>query len=74
LDAPTSLNGLVAGVAGIKTVFQSDGSGFSSASTALRDDKTGALYVTGLYAEEGFLMCYPRAFTREKIVHSHPQN
>ena len=61
LDAPISMNRLVAGVAGMKTVFQSDGSGFSSASTALRDDKTGALYVTGLYAEEGFVVCHPRA-------------
>ncbi|KAM6504494.1 arylesterase [Amanita muscaria] len=60
-DAPTSMNGLVAGVPGMKTVFQSDGQGFSSASTSLRDDRTGAFYVTGLYADKGFLVCRPPA-------------
>jgi hypothetical protein len=61
LDAPTSSNGLVPGVPGMTTVFQSDGQGFSSAATALKDDKTGALYVTGLYAEKGFIVCKPSA-------------
>lgn len=61
LDAPTSLSGLVPGTPGMMTVFQSDGQGFSSAATALRDDATGALYVTGLYAEKGFIVCRPSA-------------
>ena len=57
LDAPTSLNGLVPGTPGMTTVFQSDGQGFSSAATALKDDATGTLYVAGLYAEKGFIVC-----------------
>jgi hypothetical protein len=39
-----------------QTLFQSNGTGFSSSSTGLRDAKTGALYVTGLY-EDGLLVC-----------------
>ncbi|KAF8071737.1 arylesterase [Lyophyllum atratum] len=60
-QAPTSAKGKVPPVAGreITTIFQSDGSGFSSSSTGLQDPVTGALYVTGLYAEEGVIVCHP---------------
>ncbi|KAJ7739762.1 hypothetical protein DFH07DRAFT_926855 [Mycena maculata] len=39
----------------VDTLFQSDGTGFSSSTTGLRDS-TGALYVTGLYTD-GILVC-----------------
>ncbi|RDB25970.1 Serum paraoxonase/arylesterase 1 [Hypsizygus marmoreus] len=60
-DAPVSAKGKVKSVPGfaVKTLFQSDGVGFSSSSTGLKDPVTGALYVTGLYAEEGVLVCRP---------------
>ncbi|KAF8632184.1 hypothetical protein AX15_001952 [Amanita polypyramis BW_CC] len=61
VNAPTSLKGLVTGVSGLATVFQSDGQGFATSSTALKDDKTGVLYVTGLYADKGFIACQPAA-------------
>jgi sugar lactone lactonase YvrE len=41
----------------LETLFLSNGSTFSSSSTALRD-LDGALYVTGLYAE-GVMVCRP---------------
>ncbi|KAJ6494792.1 hypothetical protein C8R47DRAFT_1117214 [Mycena vitilis] len=41
----------------VETLFQSDGSVFSSSSTGLRDP-AGTLYVTGLY-EPGVLVCRP---------------
>lgn len=44
----------------LRTLYQSDGSEFSSSSTGLRDAKTGILYVTGLY-EEGLMVCSPEA-------------
>ncbi|PFH52954.1 hypothetical protein AMATHDRAFT_55839 [Amanita thiersii Skay4041] len=61
--APISAGGLVPAVQGLhplETVFQSNGDGFSSSSTVLRDDVSGALYVSGLYAEDGVLVCRPR--------------
>ncbi|KAG6872676.1 hypothetical protein C0995_007785, partial [Termitomyces sp. Mi166 len=62
-NAPISTMGKVPPVAGreVTTLFQSDGSGFSSSSTGLKDPKTGALYVTGLYAEDGAIVCRPSA-------------
>lgn len=42
----------------VETLFQSDGSVFGSSSTTLRDARTGAIYVAGLY-EEGVLVCRP---------------
>ncbi|GLB40210.1 putative serum paraoxonase arylesterase 2 [Lyophyllum shimeji] len=61
--APVAAKGKVPPVAGseVTTLFQSDGSGFSTSSTGLKDPVTGALYVTGLYAEEGFMVCQPSA-------------
>lgn len=43
----------------IKTIFQSNGVGFSSSSTGLYDTHSGALYVTGLYADPGVIVCRP---------------
>ncbi|KAF8127065.1 hypothetical protein EV363DRAFT_1347075 [Boletus edulis] len=42
----------------VETLFQSDGSVFGSSSTTLRDARTGAIYIAGLY-EEGMLVCRP---------------
>ncbi|KAI9512023.1 hypothetical protein F5148DRAFT_1165697 [Russula earlei] len=42
----------------LRTLYQSDGSEFSSSSTALRDARTGVLYVVGLYAD-GLMVCTP---------------
>ncbi|KAG6900683.1 hypothetical protein C0993_004993 [Termitomyces sp. T159_Od127] len=58
---PISAMGKVPPVAGreVTTLFQSDGSGFSSSSTGLKDPKSGALYITGLYAEDGVIVCRP---------------
>ncbi|KAG6865733.1 hypothetical protein C0991_012379 [Blastosporella zonata] len=58
-NAPISAKGKVPPVAGreVTTLFQSDGSGFSSSSTGLKDPVTGALYITGLYAEDGVIVC-----------------
>ena len=42
----------------VETLFQSNGELFSTSSTGMRDLKTGALYVSGLY-EEGLLVCRP---------------
>ncbi|KAF8896401.1 hypothetical protein BD779DRAFT_1495698 [Infundibulicybe gibba] len=46
----------------IETIFQSDGTGFSSSSTALRDSSSGSLYVSGLYADPGVILCRPKVF------------
>ncbi|TFK40318.1 arylesterase [Crucibulum laeve] len=45
----------------VETLFQSDGApeGFETSSTGLQDPKTGDIYVTGLYAEHGVLVCKP---------------
>jgi len=42
----------------VETLFQSNGKFFSTSTTGLRDSRTGALYVPGLY-EEGLLACAP---------------
>lgn len=42
----------------LRTLYQSDGSEFSSSSTGLRDATTGVLYMVGLY-EEGLMVCSP---------------
>ncbi|KAH9002881.1 hypothetical protein EDB86DRAFT_3062942 [Lactarius hatsudake] len=42
----------------LRTLYQSDGSAFSSSSTGLRDAETGVLYIVGLYAE-GLMVCTP---------------
>ncbi|KZT22359.1 calcium-dependent phosphotriesterase [Neolentinus lepideus HHB14362 ss-1] len=42
----------------VETLYQSDGSHFPNSCTALRDGRTGMLYVTGLYTE-GLLACEP---------------
>ena len=42
----------------LRTLYQSDGSAFSSSSTGLRDAETGILYIVGLY-EEGLMVCTP---------------
>ncbi|KAI9461722.1 hypothetical protein BJY52DRAFT_196074 [Lactarius psammicola] len=42
----------------LRTLYQSDGSAFSSSSTGLRDAETGVLYIVGLY-EEGLMVCTP---------------
>ncbi|KAF4596680.1 hypothetical protein EYR38_008068 [Pleurotus pulmonarius] len=43
----------------VETLFQSNGTWFSTSSTALRDARTGRLYLTGLYAEKGAIVCRP---------------
>lgn len=47
----------------LKTLFQSNGAeddgGFGGSSTGLRDADSGALYVSGLYARGGLLVCKP---------------
>jgi hypothetical protein len=60
LQAPISVSSTVSPVLSheVVTLFQSNGTGFSSSSTALRDLSSGMLYVTGLY-EEGLLVCVP---------------
>jgi hypothetical protein len=42
----------------MRTLYQSDGSRFSSSSTGLRDSKTGVLYMVGLY-QGGLMVCSP---------------
>ena len=61
LQAPISASGKVSAVLSheIETLFQSNGTGFSSSSTGLLDSTTGTLYVTGLYAEDGAMVCKP---------------
>ncbi|KAF8149839.1 arylesterase [Crassisporium funariophilum] len=47
----------------LKTLFQSHGiedqGGFAASTTGLRDPDTGAIYVAGLYARGGLLVCNP---------------
>jgi len=66
LEAPVSLSTKLAtdGIGWtLKTLFQSHGiedeGGFSSSSTGLRDPQSGAVYVSGLYAAGGLLVCKP---------------
>lgn len=60
LRAPLSASKIVPASEGweLETQFQSDGSAFGTSSTALRDLRTGALYIVGLY-EEGIMVCRP---------------
>jgi len=60
-QTPISANTMVPATAGyeLKTLLQSDGSGFSTSSTGLLDPVTGALYVSGLYAADGLIICNP---------------
>ncbi|KAJ8516594.1 hypothetical protein ONZ45_g6123 [Pleurotus djamor] len=53
LKAPAMLNHEVI------TLFQSNGTGFSTSATGLRDTHTGDLYVSGLYAKQGVIVCHP---------------
>ncbi|ESK88793.1 serum paraoxonase arylesterase 2 [Moniliophthora roreri MCA 2997] len=43
----------------VETLFQSDGTVFSTSTTGLHDPLTGNLYVSGLYADDGLLVCTP---------------
>ncbi|PPQ66562.1 hypothetical protein CVT24_007127 [Panaeolus cyanescens] len=59
----------------VKTLFQSNGDefnfGFMSSSTALRDPDTGVVYVSGLYAEDGAIICKPGSgIGRKKYIAS----
>jgi hypothetical protein len=60
VGAPVPASRKVSRVPGyeLHTLYQSDGSEFSSSSTGLRDSKTGALYVVGLY-QDGLMACSP---------------
>lgn len=59
IAAPVSASSKVRAVAGhdIETLFQSNGTGFSSSTGGLLDESTGELYVAGVFAEEGVLVC-----------------
>lgn len=61
VDAPVSVAEKVKASASheVETVFQSNGEVMSSSSTGLRDGRTGALYVSGLYDEAGVIVCMP---------------
>ncbi|KAF8962750.1 hypothetical protein BDZ97DRAFT_1905148 [Flammula alnicola] len=54
----------------LRTLFQSDGveakGGFGSSTTGLRDPDSGVVYVTGLYAEGGMLVCKPGSGAAKK--------
>ena len=43
----------------VETLFQSNGIGFSTSSTGLRDSLTGNVYISGLYAPQGAIVCRP---------------
>ncbi|KAF5359748.1 hypothetical protein D9756_003382 [Leucocoprinus leucothites] len=43
----------------VETVFQSNGTGFSTSATGLKDSLTGYIYVSGLYAPQGAMVCRP---------------
>jgi len=55
----------------LKTLFQSDGDedhgGFATSATGLVDPDSGTLYVTGLYAREGAIMCQRPGLTRSAL-------
>jgi hypothetical protein len=64
LEAPISASSRVNRIDAewtLKTIFQSNGEehlgGFAASSTGLVDEETGTVYVTGLYAREGALVC-----------------
>jgi hypothetical protein len=63
-EAPVSTNTKISSDGNtwtLKTLFQSDGveesGGFGSSTNGLRDADSGALYVSGLYAKGGMLVC-----------------
>ncbi|KAK7033125.1 hypothetical protein R3P38DRAFT_2700561 [Favolaschia claudopus] len=56
LRAPSWVSALGVATDEVQTLFQSDGTYFSSSTTGLRDSKTNSLYVLGLY-ESGVLVC-----------------
>ena len=65
-EAPVSISTKIAkdGIGWtLKTLFQSDGiedkGGFGSSTTGLRDPDSGAIYISGLYAAGGLLVCRP---------------
>lgn len=65
-EAPVSISTKIAkdGIGWtLKTLFQSDGiedqGGFGSSTTGLRDPDSGAIYISGLYATGGLLVCKP---------------
>ncbi|EKM78729.1 hypothetical protein AGABI1DRAFT_107224 [Agaricus bisporus var. burnettii JB137-S8] len=43
----------------VETIFQSNGTRFSTSATGLKDSLSGAVYVTGLYAPQGAMVCKP---------------
>jgi hypothetical protein len=43
----------------VETIFQSNGTGFSTSATGLKDSLNGYFYVTGLYAPHGAMVCRP---------------
>jgi sugar lactone lactonase YvrE len=44
----------------VQTLFQSNGVGFTSSSTGLKDSISGVLYISGLYADPGVIVCRPQ--------------
>ena len=43
----------------VETLFQSNGTGFSTSATGLKDSFTGNVYISGLYAPQGAVVCGP---------------
>ncbi|KAJ3734245.1 hypothetical protein DFJ43DRAFT_153531 [Lentinula guzmanii] len=43
----------------VQTLFQSNGKTFSTSTSGLLDTLSGNLYITGLYAEDGAMICHP---------------
>jgi hypothetical protein len=43
----------------VETIFQSDGTGFSTSATGLKDSLNGYVYLSGLYAPHGAMVCRP---------------
>ncbi|TFK72893.1 calcium-dependent phosphotriesterase [Pluteus cervinus] len=44
----------------VKTLFQSDGSVFSTSCTGMRDTVSSVFYISGLYADPGVMVCRPQ--------------
>ncbi|KAF8825081.1 hypothetical protein HHX47_DHR7000207 [Lentinula edodes] len=61
LNAPLSTSTIVPSPANhtVQTLFQSNGKIFTSSTSGLIDTLSGNLYVTGLYAEDGAIICHP---------------
>ncbi|KAJ3573640.1 hypothetical protein NP233_g2301 [Leucocoprinus birnbaumii] len=47
----------------VETIFQSNGTGFSTSATGLKDSLNGNVYLSGLYAPQGAMVCRPRKST-----------